>query len=758
MTENQIKPGATGFAEHFNTKQSRLLLLVIALEGSKELKHLLLQEVRCLNTHSRLAGLSGITPLLYHMQELLVHLPMESEVDMHLLSCILTELVNAITHLTNPEKSKSKISIDLPLGESQIDDPYTALCTLAIDLIEQYKELPDFGMEDNEFVLKAVVAEQYTSEGSAILDQINRLVLSPQLTSEPDAVCTTICAQITALLGNTEVLLSTIVNEPSQDHPLTTFREGLYDLTNLITSLQTPDISIEGDLTNALSQSVCALDLLLEDISENRISLQGKGELYTSLEKLEELITRQLMPDDEFIDETNGSKQDFETETDGTELDKQNGLVQGNDLSADQSNHQSDKEKYVQVRQDRIEMLTRLCGELLVARGTLTHTQTLMNNVNDVTQVADSLARSERAFTQTISELEDTVHEIRMRRINDLFQRFPRLIRDLAKEQNKSINLIIHGEETEVDNGILQCIDDPMLHLVRNACDHGLESEADRIAAGKPPGGTLTLAGYLLGSEVAIEIKDDGRGIDPDHIRTKAVAKGFLTEREANELSDQEAQNLIFQPAFSTAERVTEVSGRGVGMDIVKHNLEQVNGTITIDSVKGQYTSFRLVLPVVMSATRGLLVETAGKRYLVPLETVNNMLSISPGQIHTYLNSQLVKLRDTTVPFKTLSSILHPGHQEGDSDNPQIAAILLQVDTHNAVIAVDKILGIEDIAIRPLPWQLEQLDLYLGCSIMTDGKVVPVLNSRRLFPVADQKSSPSVEINSGTKTTCGVES
>jgi len=400
---------------------------------------------------------------------------------------------------------------------------------------------------------------------------------------------------------------------------------------------------------------------------------------------------------------------------------------------ASERTRETGQDSFIQVRLDRLDKLIRLSGELVVARNALGHVQTLLRQSRDSTAVMDALARSEKTFANTISELEDLVYGVRMRRVGELFQRFPRMVRDFAKERGKKIRLNVQGEDTELDNSVLQEVFDPLVHLVRNSCDHGLESPEDRAAAGKPETGTISLSAKVRGGDVVIEIGDDGRGIDPQLIRSRAVEKGLLTEAEASQLDDVGVRNLIFRPGFSTVEKVTDVSGRGVGMDVVQHNLSTVKGRATIESEVGAFTTIRLTLPMTMSVSRGLAVIVAEKRFIIPFEDVASMLDVDRKQIHAYGESLLIDLGERTVTIASLAGLLGNDDHVDLRRREQIAAVLLQVGPDQAAVVVDEILGIEDIAVRPLPGSMERIKIYGGCTILADGMVVPVLSTRELL-------------------------
>jgi chemotaxis protein histidine kinase CheA len=689
------------FTNYLAFKKTYLGLLITELETDKsaETTSALLKEFIQLDGQARLADLATSLPLLAVCRQLLIHMPQESDVDMPLLTSLLLELIQGIEHCAyesqQAETSRSN------------ERPFLALLSLAEDLITQYQDQPDFDMSESEFTLNPGVTIRFVTECRGLLSRMSSALsgLAGKTTASP--ALTNVISTSRNLLGTTELLLGACANSPPFEHPASTLLEGLFDLCDCLfefTQLHDADLAL---IREPLVQIHSALNLLLDDIQGNRITLRGRVELGAALELLRGQLNaiRSLSEDDDPEYELVGQKTPTTEQT----------AVQ-----------------YVQVRQDRIEHLSRLASELIVSRSSISLIRAMIEQQRPFSELINALDHAERTFGQALAELERSVIEIRMRRIGELFDRFPRRVRDLAKEQNKSIRVKLSGEETELDNTILLAVADPLLHLVNNACDHGIESEVEREKAGKPPAATLNLSAYLTGKEVVIEVRDDGRGIDPAHIRDKAIERGLIDETTGATLCDDELRELIFTPAFSTAREVTAVSGRGVGMDVVKHNLSKVNGRVTLESRTGEYSCFKLYLPITMSISRGLVVLSATTRYFIPLEQVVTMLGLDHAALHAHLNQQLMRLPDGTVPYQDLSELLG-NTRASEPGERHTEVVVLKIDQTRIAVGVDQILGIEDMAIRPLPGRMEHLDVYLGCSILADGCVVPVLNPRKLL-------------------------
>ncbi|MCB0745115.1 MAG: chemotaxis protein CheA [Ignavibacteriae bacterium] len=313
----------------------------------------------------------------------------------------------------------------------------------------------------------------------------------------------------------------------------------------------------------------------------------------------------------------------------------------------------------------------------------------------------------------------------RMIKIEKVFNRFPRLVRDLSKETGKEINLEIFGEKTELDKTLIEEINDPLVHLIRNSVDHGVETPEERKKNGKPEKGTITLSAEHEGNHIIILIEDDGKGIDPEIICAKAVSKGIITQEKANELSKQEIFNLIFAPGFSTAEKVTNVSGRGVGMDVVKTNVTRLRGIIDIESEVGKGTKIFIKLPLTLAIIQGLLVEVIGETIVIPLNSVIEVVKVEKKEIYNINKTECIKLRDRVLPLINIDKVLyHCDTLPKKVDSQFIVVIGLAEKRYG--IKVDNLIGQKEIVIKSLGKYLGTIDGVAGSTIMGDGKVVMI--------------------------------
>ena len=383
----------------------------------------------------------------------------------------------------------------------------------------------------------------------------------------------------------------------------------------------------------------------------------------------------------------------------------------------------------IKVDQEKLEQLVDLTGELIVAKNSMQHLARRVEEEYGIKQLSREL-KSEHAVLNRISEsLQGVVMQIRMIPVSTLFQRFPRLVRDLSRRLDKKIELVIEGEDTEADKNIVEQLADPLIHLVRNSIDHGIELPAQRAALGKPETGQIRLSARTIEDSVQIEIRDDGHGIDPDRIRDKAVAKGVISAEEAASLNDQAALHLIFEPGFSTCEAVTDLSGRGVGMDVVKTTVTRIGGHIDIESEKGQGTVIRVTLPASITVSRVMMFEMDGQVYGIPVEMLTETIKISPDRIRKIKNGEAYVLRKQLIPIYRMSRIL--GLRSGAAGT-DLSILNLNLNGQTVGIVVDRLLEGVDVIVKPMEGVMARFPIYSGAAVLGDGRVLLVVNPKEI--------------------------
>ena len=379
----------------------------------------------------------------------------------------------------------------------------------------------------------------------------------------------------------------------------------------------------------------------------------------------------------------------------------------------------------VRVDVEVLDSLMRLVGELVLTRNQIVRQA-------GVQQDAD-LVRSSQRLNLIASELQEGVMKTRMQPIDHLWSKLPRVVRDLGAQCGKQVRLAMVGKETELDRTLLEAVKDPLTHLVRNAVDHGLESAADRVAAGKPAEGVLTLRAYHEGGQVVVEVCDDGAGIDADKVAAKAVDKGLRTPAQIQASSPNDLLQLIFLPGFSTAAAVTNVSGRGVGMDVVKTNIEAIGGAIEVESSVGRGTTCRLRIPLTLAIVPALTVECACDTYAVPQVSLLELVALDADRaasaVEDVNGAPVYRLRGTLLPLVRLADVLGV---ESDRSDGHVLIAVLQSDGKRFGLVIDRVLSTEEIVVKPLASRLKALGTYSGATILGDGRVALILDVQAL--------------------------
>lgn len=386
-------------------------------------------------------------------------------------------------------------------------------------------------------------------------------------------------------------------------------------------------------------------------------------------------------------------------------------------------------ESSLRVDAARIDAVMNLVGELIIGKSMLNRTLSEFDVHHSRDPIRVKLAEALAFQSRVLDELHKCVLKIRMVPVEQLFRRFPRVVRDIAKLCGKDVALEVSGEHTDLDKGILDALSEPLTHLVRNAVDHGIEPADERLAAGKPARGTISLNAHHQGTQVVIEIKDDGRGIDLDLIRKHAVRNGLVKEEDAARLADQDVMNLIFEPGFSTAAEVTEVSGRGVGMDVVRTVLDRLKGTVSVTSSKSMGTTIQLRVPLTLASIQTLLFRVGGRLFAVPLSAVVEITRIHDQEIHQVDKREVLRLRDQILTLVRLNQLnrIHPVESPGAKKTKNFVVVIGLAEKRFGLV-VDSLVGEEELVIKALPGEIVSSDLVSGASILGDGTVVLILN------------------------------
>ena len=408
----------------------------------------------------------------------------------------------------------------------------------------------------------------------------------------------------------------------------------------------------------------------------------------------------------------------------------------------------------MRVDADKIDFLMNQVGELVVSRayfaqlfnevkilqqGLLDKTSLTKSQLKPLNEFSFKLGEAGVSLGRVSNELQEAVMKVRMLPVAQLFKRYPRLVRDLVNKSEKEVNLELKGEETELDKMVIEEISDPLIHIIRNSVDHGIETVSERKQLGKPENGTLTLEAYHESNHIVIEVTDDGRGIDPERIKIKALERRLYTEEELERMTPLELTRLVMVPGFSTAEKTTETSGRGVGMDVVRRNIEKLNGTIDIESEVGQQTKIRIKIPLTLAIIQALMVRVARETFTIPLTAVEETLRIFQHEISEIEGVEVIHLRDTTMPIFRLSKLFRMKKRSKNVDEDKFFVVVVSTGMQEVGLVVDQLLGQEEVVIKPLADYLRVDSGFSGATIIGDGAISLILDIPELIKMTTEQ-------------------
>lgn len=383
----------------------------------------------------------------------------------------------------------------------------------------------------------------------------------------------------------------------------------------------------------------------------------------------------------------------------------------------------------VRVDIDKLDVLMNLVSELIIAKNGLVS----VSGGDHIVQTENSQTFHEQIeyLERVTTNLHESVMKVRMVPIDSVVNRFPRMIRDLTRKLDKKMELYMTGEETELDRTVIDEIGDPLMHLLRNSADHGLESNEERVRLGKPEVGSIFLDAYQDGNNVVIEVRDDGAGIDVDRVRQKAIDKGTITEKQAETMTDKDFIDLLFQPSFSTAEKITDVSGRGVGLDVVKTKIEALGGNISAKTVAGEGSTFTISLPLTLAIIQALMVEVGKEKYAIPLGSINGIEDIGRDEISFVQSKEVINLRGKVIPILRLHELLDIAPPEKDPDT--LIVVIMQKADQQVGLVIDQLIGQQETVIKSLGRHITCDKLFSGATILGDGEVALILDTNTLI-------------------------
>jgi two-component system chemotaxis sensor kinase CheA len=387
----------------------------------------------------------------------------------------------------------------------------------------------------------------------------------------------------------------------------------------------------------------------------------------------------------------------------------------------------------LRVDVDRIDKVMNLTGEIVLVRNRLLNIVNFLESRYSTDEYVEGLQETVSFLDLVTSDIQLAVMKMRMLPIKKVFGKFPRLVRDISQGLGKDVQLSISGEETEVDRSVIERIGDPMVHIIRNAIGHGLEPPGERKAKGKPVKGIIDITAYQQGNQIMIEVADDGKGIDVEKVKLKALERSLITKEEVNKMTDKEAANLIFHAGFSTVDEVTELSGRGVGMDVVKMNISKLNGYVEIITTKNVGTTFRISIPLTLAIIQALMVRSGGVQYAIPLSPIEETLKIEDKDMDMVAGNKVLTVRDSVLPLTELTDML--GYHGGEAAQDYRYVLVMAIGDRRFCVGVDELLGQEEVVIKAIDGIDTDMTGILGATITGDGKIVLILDPSSISKV-----------------------
>jgi len=557
------------------------------------------------------------------------------------------------------------------------------------------------------------VKEQFTFEVAEHLEIIeNDMLIRLDNDKRDREAINEIFRAVHSIKGGAGIYLSTMTDKDPFYEDTKNFLEVVHDFENLLSLIRDKHNDFDKDMVNLSFKVIDYLKSYIRFVSMG----EGKIENY---EKIIENINSKI-----------SSIQSLPTKSGQADVT----VNQKADLKSENINLKGSLTQSIRVRQDKIDTMMNMISELVIAKNSFAHISEKLNMEYNLPEVSREIKQVEAYVNRISDELQNSIMSIRMVDIKTIFQKMPRVVRDIAQNTGKAIELVIEGEDTEIDKSVIEHISDPLVHIIRNCADHGIETYEERINRGKPGKGKIFLRAYNKNKYVFIEVEDDGRGINPYLIKEKAIEKGIITEAEAGKMSNNQLINLIFLPGFSTANKVTEVSGRGVGMDIVKSNISKINGSVTVESEIGKGTKMIIKLPLSLAISHGLIVEAESSDYIIPLESIAETVKIERRNIHRFNDKYFTYLRGTVIGIEWLSKIFLMGDRTLDKD--VLNAVILINGAENFAIVVDRLKNEQEFVMKPLEGHLASIPGISGSTILGNGKVVLIVNPSDLIKLA----------------------
>lgn len=596
------------------------------------------------------------------------------------------------------------------------------------------------------------MVDDYLAEAKEMLNQLTNSLIELEQEKSPDKI-DSIFRVAHTLKGSSGMI------------GLAVLEDLAHDMEELLDEVRDGNLEVTSELIDLLLMCNDKIEQILNKVEKLEPVQVKVKHLIEGIEQFEEEET----VDTDALQEADESVEESETDAEQDEAGEDTG---DEDDDTDRSGKVTES---IRVNIDKLDNVINLVGELVINRGRMEQKieqlqdleselenmeeliakgdsgDDLIEDVRDevkllrraFNEVSSEVDRSSDDISRVVSDLQESVMRTRMVSVAQLFNKFPRLVRDLSRETGKEVNLEIEGKDTEMDKTVIEKISDPLMHIIRNSVDHGIESPEDRVAVGKPEEGTLKIEAGYEGDLVVIEIEDDGQGVRTDAVKETALERGVVSEADLEEMSTEEIQQLIFEPGFSTEDEVSETSGRGVGMDVVRSNIRDLNGSVEMNSVEGEGTHFVIKLPLTVAIIQVLLVRIGERRFAVPLSAVSETLRIQEGDIRKIGQQEVFELRGKTLSLLRLSDVLGFSSNGGKMGQDIYPIVVVQSGNEEVGILVDELLQKQEIVIKDLGSILNDVKFASGATIMGDGQVVLIVDVGEILQNAESLQSRS---------------
>ena len=723
------------FVEEWKICLDRIDKEILKLElqmGDIELLNDIIGSIRNIKGGASFIGLSHITRMCYEIEMTLCLLESRELTDNTEFIDGLLLGVDYLKEFTVSiyERLKSEDFTDVKISrilEFENEKNESQILESILRIRDQYSNI-DASEEKNEDVLKEEISseileseefkkglmedikEQFLVENTEHIERIeNDLLIRLDTNCNDSDAVNEIFRAVHSIKGGAGVYHAVLSPHSESYVELQKFTEVVHDFETLLDLIRRKGCGFDKELIDLSLFVMDYLKLFINEIDSEEINTMLDNSI---LDKINESILRiQSFP------ENNIQK---------TSATIQQGVSQVKEGKSNNSIAQS-----IRVNQEKLDKMMNVISELIIAKNSFLHISTKLNQEYDLPEISKEVKQAGMYVNRISDELQNTIMSIRMVEIKTIFQKMPRVIRDIAQSTGKKMELYMEGESTEIDKTIIEQISDPLIHLIRNSADHGIENPQERLLKGKPEIGRIVLRAYNKNKNVIIEVEDDGKGINAENLKIKAIEKGIISEKEAEKMNQSQLMNLIFLPGFSMAKQITEVSGRGVGMDIVKSNIFKINGTVTIESEVDKGTKMVVQLPLTLAVSRGLIVEVSDNTYIIPLEHIIETVKIKRKNLHVFNKKYFTHLRGQVIGIEWLSKIFLTGEREIEKE--ELNAVILSNGLEDYAIIVDRIKNEQEFVVKTLEGYLASIPGISGTTLLGNGQVVLIINPADLL-------------------------